>query len=482
MMDLPFRSAKQLAAAIRQRKISSLELLNLYIARVERFNPRLNAVVVTDYAGARKRAKAQDAALRRGKASGPLHGLPMTVKESYDVAGMPTTWGIPALKSNVVAQNAVTVNRFLDAGAVLFGKTNVPLNLADFQSYNDIYGTTNNPWDLTRGPGGSSGGSAAALAAGLTGLEAGSDIGSSLRNPAHFCGVYAHKPTYGIVTTQGQRLGRAAASDISVIGPMGRSADDLALGMEVMAGPDAIDGMGWQLRLPPPQKKQLRQYKVAVLLSDPLSEVDQEVQAQLQQLVEFLAKRKVRIDDKARPVDSAESQRAYLRLLRSAMARGMDDDAYARQVDRVRNADPGDRSSEVEMARDMTTSHRDWLAANEARHQLRLKWASFFKDFDLVLCPVLAVAAFPHNHDKDTFGRTLRINGKSVSYWDQLFWAGYAGVVYLPATAAPIGLTPGGLPVGVQIIGPQYGDRTCIEFARLLEREYHGFVPPPGYE
>ncbi|HTY80711.1 MAG TPA: amidase family protein, partial [Candidatus Bathyarchaeia archaeon] len=192
MLTTPFRSAKELAADVRKKKIGCLELLDLYLERVEQHNPALNAIVAMDIEGARKRARAADRALARKQVWGPLHGVPMTIKESYDVVGMPTTWGIPELKDNVPPRNALSVDRLLAAGVVLFGKTNVPIYLADYQSYNAIYGTTNNPWDLSRSPGGSSGGSAAALAAGLTGLEAGSDIGSSIRNPAHYCGVYGH--------------------------------------------------------------------------------------------------------------------------------------------------------------------------------------------------------------------------------------------------------------------------------------------------
>src|SRR5205823_5381876 len=247
MADVSFRSAKQLAALIRARKIGCLELLDAYLARVEKYNPRLNAIVVTDVDGARRRARAADVALKKGRPWGPLHGVPMTIKESYDVVGMPTTWGLPELKDNHPPRNAVAVDRLLQAGVVLLGKTNVPLLLADWQSYNAVYGTTNNPWDLGRTPGGSSGGSAAALAAGLTGFDAGSDIGSSIRNPAHYCGVFGHKPTWGIVPPRGQALpGRVAPADISVIGPMGRSAEDLEIGLGVMAGPDETDTAGYK--------------------------------------------------------------------------------------------------------------------------------------------------------------------------------------------------------------------------------------------
>src|SRR5689334_16297914 len=276
MTDLHFRSARQLAADIRRGKIGCLETLDAFLARMERHNPKLNAIVVTDVDGARRRARQADAALRKGKVWGPLHGVPMTIKESYDVAGLPTTWGLPALKDNIAPRNALAVDRLLAAGVVLFGKTNVPAWLADYQSYNDVYGTTNNPWDTTRSPGGSSGGSAAALAAGLTGFEAGSDIGSSIRNPAHYCGVFGHKPTWGVVSPRGHALpGRVAQGDISVIGPLARGAEDLDTAFKAMAGPDDVDGTGWQLKLPKSKKTKLREFKVAVMLEDPNSAVDQ---------------------------------------------------------------------------------------------------------------------------------------------------------------------------------------------------------------
>ena len=484
MTDLAFSSARHLASLLRKKKIGCLELLDAYLARVERHNPRLNAIIALDVEGARRRAKAADRALARRQVWGPLHGLPMTVKESYDVAGLPTTWGIPELKDNVPADNAVAVERLLGAGAVLFGKTNVPLYLADWQSYNAIYGTTNNPWDVTRSPGGSSGGSAAALAAGLTGLEAGSDIGASIRNPAHYCGVYGHKPTYGIVPPRGQALpGKVAQGDISVIGPMARSAADLDVALSIMAGPDAIDGAGWQLRLPPPEKKALREYKVAVMLTDPASEVDREVQDRLEALADFLARKRAKVSDRARPaIDTAEANRVYILLLRAATSGRQTDEAFARNVEIVRGLAPGEQGYYARMMRGNTLSHREWLQLDEARHRMRLAWAEFFDEYDLLLCPAAASAAFPHDQEGERHDRTIAVDGRRVPTTDQLFWAGYSGMAYLPATVAPAGFTPGGLPVGVQIVGPQHGDRTCIDFARLLEEEFQGFVPPPGYE
>ena len=483
MLDLPFRSATALAAEIRAKRVGCRELLDLYLSRVERFNPALNAIIAFDLEAARGRADAADAALARGETWGPLHGVPMTIKESFDAVGMPTTWGLAELKDNRPARDALAVARFRAAGAVLFGKTNVPVLLADWQSYNPVYGTTNNPWDVSRTPGGSSGGSAAALAAGLTGLEAGSDIGSSIRNPAHYCGVFGHKPTYGICPPRGQALpGNVAASDISVIGPMARSAEDLELALDVMAGPDDVDGAGWRLELPPPRRKRLADFHIAVMLSDPVSDVDQAVQDRLQALADFLARQGAHVNDRARPaLDSAAVQRLYIQLLRAATSGRQTDAVFELNRVAARSLQSDDESYYARMMRANVLPHRDWIVANEQRHRMRLAWAEFFKDYDLLLCPAAASAAFPHDHAGERHERTIVVNNKRVPTTDQLFWAGYTCLFYLPATAAPIGLTADGLPVGVQIVGPQYGDRSCIAFAHLLEQAFAGFAPPPGY-
>ncbi len=250
MNILAFKSANELAEMIRNKEISSSELLEYYITRVKKYNPDLNAIIVENFDKARESAKQADESLSKGEILGPLHGVPMTLKESYGLTGTALTFGVPEFKDNISDSDALSVERLKNAGAVIFGKTNVPFRLADFQSYNDIYGTTNNPWDLTRIPGGSSGGSAAALAAGLTGFESGSDIGGSIRNPAHYCGVFGHKPTWGLLPPRGHALpGGLAQPDLSVIGPLGRSAEDLETGVMVMAGPDEIQSAGLKLDL-----------------------------------------------------------------------------------------------------------------------------------------------------------------------------------------------------------------------------------------
>ncbi len=482
-LPLHFRSATDLARMLKAGKISASELLADCLGQYKRHNPALNAVVVADLDSAKKAAQAADRRLRKGTPIGPFDGVPMTAKESFDWAGTPSTWGDPRFKDNIASADAVAVTRLMDAGAVMYGKTNVPLMLADWQSYNAIYGTTNNPWDVTRSPGGSSGGSAAALATGMSALEIGSDIGASIRNPAHYCGVYGHKPTYGVVPYQGHLLpGTVQPGDITVAGPLARSARDLAAMMKVLAGPTGPEARGYKLALPPAQQTSLKDFRVAVMMTDEQSEVDLPLQDLLGQLTQFLGKRVKKLSTTARPgFSSKEAMDVYIALLRSATSRRQTDADYAANFARVAASDPLDDSYLTKMLRAYVLPHRDWLRYNERRHQMRLLWDQFFEDWDVMLCPAAASAAFPHDHEGERHERTIPVNGKRVPTTDQLFWAGYSGGYYLPSTIAPMGLTEQKLPVGVQIITRQYGDYTSIRFAELLEKEYCGFVPPPGY-
>jgi amidase len=295
--------------------------------------------------------------------------------------------------------------------------------------------------------------------------------------------VYGPKPTWGIVPRTGQALPwQKAPVDIDVVGPLARSADDLALALSVMAGPEPIEAAGWQLRLKPPRARRLRDFKVALLLETPECAVDREVRDRLVALADFLRKQKVKVDDRACPaVDTAEAWAVYTRLLRSATSDRQTDADFEKNLALARSLAPDDQSYYARATRAAVLSHRDWLAANEARHRMRLAWAEFFTAYDLLLCPAAPTAAFTHDQQGERYARTLVVNGKKELVTDHLFWAGYTGVAYLPSTAAPCGFTPSGLPVGVQIVGPQYGDLTCLAFARLLEREFQGFVPPPGY-
>jgi amidase len=484
-MPLPvyFRSALDQARLLRARKIGARELLDLCWARVEKHNPRLNAVIVSDIARARKAAAAADKRLKAGAPKGLFDGVPLTIKESFDWAETPTTWGDPRFAHNVAPSDAVALTRLTDQGAIVFGKTNVPLMLADWQSFNAIYGTTNNPWDETRSPGGSSGGSAVALAAGMSALEIGSDIGASIRNPAHYCGVYGHKPTYGIVPMRGQFLpGIVAGSDISVAGPMARSAKDLTAMLKLLAGPDKIEARASTFKLPQAAQTSLAPFRVAVMLTDPVSEVDQPVQDLLAALVKFLSKKVKKLSLTARPAFSThEAMDVYVRLLRSATSRRQSDADFASNLKRASELKPDDESYFARMTRANVLPHRSWLMTNERRHQMRLAWDAFFDDWDVMICPAAASAAFPHDQKGERHDRTVPVNGRQVPTTDQLFWAGYSGGFYLPSTVAPIGLTPQGLPAGVQIITRQFADLTALRFAELLERDYYSFVPPPPY-
>ena len=480
MAETAFASATELARQIKGKAIGCAELLARYFERVDRFNPALNAIIVQIRDEAMARAKAADQALARGEDWGPLHGVPMTVKESYDVAGTPTTWGLPDLKDNVAAKDALSVTRLKNAGAVVFGKTNVPLMLSDFQSYNDIYGTTNNPWDTERIPGGSSGGSAAALAAGLVGLETGSDIGGSIRNPAHFCGVFGHKPTWNLLPPRGHATpGVLTPSDISVIGPLARSAEDLELAVRVMAGPDEIAARGLRVDLPPLGKTP-NQLRVAVWRDDAMARVDDAVSARVDAVAQALRDLGAEVDFDARPVDGEHSHFVYQNLLQATMSARLPEDRFARALAAVEALPADDHSLAATITRAQVARFRDWTANNEQRTHLRWSWHRFFERFDILVAPIMATPAFPHDHRP--FGeRTVQVNGKPVGYFEQVFWAGLASVAYLPSTVLPTGAGAEGLPIGVQVIGPEYGDLITIGVAKLLEQEGFAFSPPPGY-
>jgi len=479
---LAFESATTLAAKLRAREIGSVELLDYFIARGEKYGSAVNAIVVRDLDKARERAASADQAIARGEIWGPLHGVPMTIKESFHLAGTPTTFGFPPFRNNIATSNAVVVDRLLEAGAVIFGKSNVPPGLMDGQSWNEIYGRTNNPWDLSRTPGGSSGGAAAALAAGLTGLELGSDIASSIRNPAHFCGVFGHKPTFGLCPQRGHMLTEQLHStDIGVVGPLARSARDLETALSIIAGPDDDFPGPTVIARPRSRRDSLREFRVALVLDDSFAEVDRSVQACLDGLGKFLEKEGASVDRRARPgFDSERLYMLYMMLLRAATSPAASNEEFLEGATHARGVTSDTRDAAKANAFGLTLSHRDWIRLDEERQRIRQQWQVFFERFDVLLCPVLSSAAFPHStvHPQQ---RTLSVNGKEVRFENQLLWAGYGGVAHLPATVAPIGQTSEGLPIGAQIIGPYAEDYTCLHFARLLEEQYRGFVPPPAF-
>ncbi|WP_405494722.1 amidase [Nocardia sp. NBC_00511] len=482
-MEWTFRAATQLAAALRTGDVTSTELTEEAITRIEREDKTINAICVPDFERARAAAREADAALARGEER-PLLGIPVTVKESYDIAGLPTTWGNPLQANYIPDQDALAVARLKAAGAVVLGKTNVPFMLGDVQSYNDIYGTTNNPWDLTRTPGGSSGGSAAALAAGFGALSIGSDIAGSLRTPAHFCGVYAHKPSFGLVPTRGHvpPPGPALPSerDLSVVGPMARTAADLTLLLEVMAGPDPLtQGVAYDLRLPPARHDRLADFRVLVLEEHPLIPTGAAVRAAVHRVADALSAAGARVAyDSALLPDQTDAATLYQQLLLATLASGYPPEAYEFMRTAAEALDPEDRGLNAARLRGAASSYRDWLEANTRRERHRHAWRALFDEFDVVLCPITPTPAFPHEHNPQWGERQLDIDGTDHPYADQLVLAGMATMPGLPATAIPVGRSPEGLPVGVQLIGPMLEDRTPLRLAELLEESIGGFQPP----
>ena len=483
MDDLPLRPALELAELVQRRQISALELLDLHLARYEAHNPAVNAVVFTQIEQARSNARWSDNVLAAGRTLGPLHGVPMTIKDSYDWVGSPSTWGIPERVDNYPRGNATAVQRLLDAGAIIYGKTNVPHKLADWQSFNSIYGTTNNPWDLTRTPGGSSGGSAAALATGMASLEIGSDIGASIRNPAHYCGVFGHKPTMGIVPLRGHLLPDDHAHvDILVGGPLARSAGDLKILLEILAGPTGAEQKAWRLHLPPARKTDLGAFRVGMLMDSPVCAQDDELTEQLLATVDALERAGLQVDRNAAPqFDWARYQEVYFLLLRAASGTGFSDEEYLFHLQSSESRTPKDTRYRAYLDRGVTLRYRDWFALHNEREQMRKLWAKFFTKYDVLLSPIAASAAFVHNQDGERPDRTILVNGREELVVDQLFWAGLSSVVHLPSTVAPAGLTRSGLPCGMQIIADYLEDNTALEFARLMEEALGGFKVPPGY-
>ncbi len=364
----------------------------------------------------------------------------------------------------------------------------MPVGLDDGQSYNAIYGVTNNPYDPQRTPGGSSGGSAAALAAGFGPLSLGSDIGGSLRVPAHFCGIFAHKPTLNLVPGRGQTPPFLPAlpysDDLAVVGPMARAADDLLALLEAIAGPDElVDGVGYRLALPPPRAMKLAEARVLVLARHPLGPTDESVAAAIEALAAGLEKAGASVS-RASPLlpDLDAATRLYMRMVAAISCAFMPQEAFLRIAAFAHVLDPADSSLAAERLRGATRSFRGWIADAARRGGVRASWRAFYREFDALICPISPTAAFPHDHEPDHERRRLIVNGAEQPYVDLLLlWPGVATLPGLPATTVPVGRTPEGLPIGVQIVGPWLEDRTTLELARLIEREFGGFVPPPAF-
>jgi amidase len=477
--ELAYLSATAIAKKIRGRELSSREAVDYFLARIGGLDKPINSVVTIDAERARAAAESADAALAHGGPRGPLHGVPMTIKDSFQTAGLRTTSGAPELAKFIPDEDAWPVARLSEAGAVILGKTNLPIYAGDLQSYNEIFGTTNNPHDVSRTPGGSSGGSAAALACGFTPLELGSDIGGSIRLPSHMSGVAGHKPSYGIVPSHGQipgPPGTLTLADLAVAGPMARTVEDLKLALAILAGPNRWDRPAWRLRLPSARHRTIKEYRVAAWLDDPACRVESESRDLLEKAAQTLARAGARMDYEARPAFSlAKAADTFFALLQAALAGAVTNDrieAYASTAG---------ETSAARTRRLLAMRHRQWLSYNERRLQMRKAWEQFFTQWDAILLPVMPCPAIVHDHSEPQAARFAMVGGEQVPYWNLITWMAPAGACYLPATVIPVGLTASGLPVGIQIVGAFLEDHTTLDLARRLLALLGGCPRPAGF-
>ncbi len=484
----PFASATEMLAALRARELSAVELLELHQRRIERYNPRINAIVETDFDGARAAAGEADWRRERGE-DGPLLGLPITLKEAINVKGMHTTAGMPQWAEFRSEHDAPLTTRVRVAGAAIMGKTNVPPMLEHWQSTNPVYGRTVNPWDPARTPGGSTGGGAAALAAGLSPLEYGSDLGGSIRVPAVFCGLYGHRPSETALPRSGTMPTPPlpnAAHVMSVQGPLARAAEDLELALDVAAGPEVGEDVAWRLELPPARHDRLADFRVAVLPPVDWVPVDEEVLAAQEELAARLVRLGCRVAG-AKPAllgDFRRHYQLYLHLRAAGQAARLDAEARRQRLEVFRTRD--DEWAAAQCA-GIAGAAPDYLAWTSERELFRAAWREFFQDWDVLIAPAWLRPAFehvdkPYPHTPASICETIEVNGKPVLYELGVFYPSVSTLAGQPATAFPVGLSRSGLPLGLQAIGPYLEDRTPIRFAALLARELGGFQRPPGYD
>ena len=478
----PFSTATEMVGLLRAGEVSSRELVDLHLERIERLDGRLNAVVTLDAEGARRQADDLDRTLARGAPVGLLHGLPLTLKDCWATAGMRTTAGTPEMADLVPDADAQVVVRLRAAGAVIVGKTNLPEAVTGQESANVVFGRTCNPWDSDRTPGGSSGGAAAAVAAGLSPLEVGSDSGGSIREPAHCCGVYGHFSTSGLVPLAGHLPSVpvddvGADVDLMAAGPLARSADDLALAMQVLAGLAPLDE--------PPAPERLR---VAVWLGAADMPPSREVASLIGAAADALASAGASVREAAPAFESGEARDVAFQLWVAASATSSDDDQHAQVVDRAARTSEDDRSLSALRDRAQAMSHRDWQRLDARRRSMARAWGALLEEVDVVLCPVSPVPAVRHDPEPGEvdsvdrrLARTIDVDGRARPYLDQIMWNIVVGMAGLPSTVVPVGRTAGGLPVGAQVVGRPGTDALTIAVAGTVGALAGGYEAPPGF-
>lgn len=458
----------------------------MYLGRIDTYNLDLNAIVSHDPEGASRSAAAADAARSRGETLGPLHGLPITIKDSYETTGLRSVCGRPDLAKYVPAVDAVAVSRLRDAGAIIVGKTNIPTGNQDVQASNPVFGRTNNPWDLSRTSGGSAGGRPAAAAAGLASIDYGSEIGGSTRIPANYCGLFGHKSTWQSVLLAGHIPsapgipGRWGEMDMACAGFQGRGARDIIAALDATVGPLNPEG-GFTYTLAPPRATKLKDFRVAVWTDDSDCPIDDEVRRAVTETVAALRDSGANVVDHppSIPVSLAECHALFLSLVFGAFSVDCSTMSVRSGTALAVPAFQHPRGEAAAAIRGTIQSHRDWLFRDSARREIADRWRCFSTEFDVLLLPVTpTIAPAHHNSDHDLFGRQIRVNGASRSYWDQTKWNAVANIGGTPATTMPVAANAANMPIGVQVTGPAGGDRTTVEFAALLTEVLGGYRIP----
>jgi amidase len=465
-MTQPAATASEMVDELAAGRVSAMELFDDSVARIEKDDGAINAVVIRDFDRAREAAKEADAALARGERR-PLLGVPITIKESFDVAGLPTSWGLSYFRDAVATADSAAVARLRSAGAIILGKTNVSEALSGWDGNNPVYGRTSPPLDLNRTPGGSSAGAAAAVTAGFVPFDIGSDIGGSIRVPAHFCGIYGHNASYGLIPLRGHVLeGRVARIDFSCPGPIARSVADLERGLAVMAGPDEDEAVGYRLTLPPARHTTLRDFRVLVLTHHPLVPTDPEITSTIDRLATRLGQAGAKVSA-AEPVmpDLADLTRNFVQLLAAALTVADTDETALSRAEKLASLSSNDQSFRTLRLRGAGMAHYEWLRAHEYRAKLRRSWRQLFQDYDILICPPFPTTAPTHAESREP---TITIDGQTIDRSDQIAWCAPATGSGLPATVAPIGTSRAGLPIGVQIIAPYLEDYTGLRFAEWI--------------
>ena len=480
--ELNFATAHELAAAIRERRVSAVEVLDAHLARISRFNPALNAIVTLNEENARVRAREADAALARGEVWGPLHGVPVTIKDSFATAGLRTTSGFPPLANHIPDSDATVVARLQAAGGIVLGKTNLPLLVHGFQSDNPVFGRTNNPWDLARTPGGSTGGGATAIAAGLSPLEVGSDYGGSVRIPAHFCGIYALKPTDNRIPLTGhipELPSRRGVRHLATPGPLARCVQDLVLALQVMAGPDPNHPEVPPVPLtaaPEPSWKDLRVAWIDEFGGMP---VTRDTQTALAQLAAGLQEQGCTIARRLpEGIDFPEIWETYGELRQcevgAAMPPALEEECAANFGVRAQSDDPEMRG----MARRLNATLRQYIATLAKRDIYIAAMEQFFESWDVLLCPVTVGPAFMHCAP----GTPIPVDDSHVPY--RVGGTGYTSPFNLtgnPVVVLPLAQSTEGLPIGVQVIGRRWGEMELLAAAEQIAGLTIPFQRPPGY-